>query len=243
MGARLSVHGRFLLQVAATTAGTVLDIVVGKLTGKPTLVLAVWAVVALFAAAFFEFFKDTANDKYTIKGVGGAIRGVPGFFRPAADYRFGIIVKAAFSALFAGLACCALTLAVITWRFDVMQGGVRLGKGSPIDRSIVVLVSNFQTSGTIAALVIGSFFLAVTLKSEFLLPAGVLVASVVNAWRVPIAMNSAAVHRYSSDLAYSLSVPNGLLFRLPELSVPVGCLIAVSVGLADCGVVGACARS
>ena len=100
----MSVHGRFLLQVAATTAGTVLDIVVGRLTGKPTWVLAVWAIVALLVAAFFEFFKDTANDRYTIKGVRVSIRGVPGFFRPATDYRFGVIVKAAFSALFAGLA-------------------------------------------------------------------------------------------------------------------------------------------
>ena len=182
----MSAHGRFLLQLAATTAGTLLDIVVGKLTDTPTWVMA---------------------------------------------------------ALFAGLACCVLTLAVITWRFVVMDDGVQLGKGSPFDNPIVVFVSNFQTSGAIASLVVGTFILAVVLKSEFVLPVGVLVASVVTAWQVPISANGINARGYRSDLAHSLSVPNGLLFRMPTLSMPIGCLIALGVGLAACGVVAACARS
>jgi hypothetical protein len=240
---RVSVQGRFLLQLAATTAGTVLDIVVGKLTGRPTWVMAVWAVLALTVAALFEFFKDTANDKYTIDGVRLSVRIVPGFFRPISDYSFAIIVKAALAALFAGFACCVLTLAVITWRFVVMHGGVQLGKGSPLDTSIVVFVSNFQTSGAIAALVVGAFILAVVMKSEFVLPVGVLVASVVNVWQVPVFVNRIEADGYRNDLAHSLSIPNGLLFRLPELSMPVGCLIALGAGLAACGIVGAFARS
>jgi hypothetical protein len=242
-GVRVSVQGRFLLQLAATTAGTLLDIVVGKLTGRPTWVMAVWAILALVVAALFEFFKDTANDKYTRDGVRVAVRIVPGFFRPIADYRFHTIVRAALAALFAGFACCVLTLAVITWRLVVMHGNVRLGRGSPLDTSIVEFVSNFQTSGAIAALVVGAFILAMVMKSEFVLPVGVLVASVVNAWQVPILANGIEVKGYRSDLAYSLSVPNGLLFRLPELSMPVGCLIALGTGLAACGIVAAFARS
>jgi hypothetical protein len=204
--------------------------------------MSAWAVLALVVAALFEFFKDTSNDRYTIRGIRGSVRMVPGF-RPVAEYRFGIIVKAALAALFAGLACGVLTLAVITWRFVVMHDGVRLGKGSPFDTSIVVFVSNFQTSGAIASLVIGTFILAVLLKSEFVLPVGVLVASVVNAWLVPISASGIIAGGYRSDLAHSLSVPNGLLFRLPDLSMPLGCLIALGVGLAACGIVAACARS
>lgn len=242
-GGRMSANGRFLLQLLATAAGTVLDIVIGKLTGKPTWPLAVWAIVALVVAALFEFFKDTANDKYTIDGVRVSMRMVPGFFRPASGYRFGVIVKAVLAAVFAGLACCVIVLAVITWRFVAMDHGMRLGKGSPFDSSIVVFVSNFQTSGAIASLVIGTFVLAVVLKSEFVLPVGVLVASVVVAWQVPISADGIDAGGYRSDLAHSLSVPNGLLFRLPELSMPLGCLVALGIGLAACGIVAACARS
>jgi hypothetical protein len=104
------------------------------------------------------------------------------------------------AALFAGLACCVLTLAVITWRFVVMDDGVQLGKGSPFDNPIVVFVSNFQTSGAIASLVVGTFILAVVLKSEFVLPVGVLVASVVTAWQVPISANGINARGYRSDL-------------------------------------------
>lgn len=239
----MSAQGRFLLQLAATTAGTVLDIIVGKITAKPTLVMAVWVVVALVVAALFEFFKDSANDKYTIKGIATPVRLVPSFFRPVAGYRFAVIVKAMFAALFAGFACCVLTLAVITWRFVVMYGGVQVGKGSPLDTSIVVFVSNFQTSSAIATLIIGTFILTVVLKSEFVLPVGVLVVSVVNALQAPIFANGAGAPGYRSDLAQSLSVPNGLLFRMPQLSMPIGCLIALSVGLAACALVGAFARS
>lgn len=239
----MSAQWRFLLQLAATAAATLLDIIVGKVTNKPTYAMAAWAVVALVVAALFEFFKDTANDKYTIAGVRIPVRMVPGFFRPVAGYRFGIIVKAACAAVFAAVACGALTLAVITWRFEIMRGGVRLGKGSAQDSSVIVFVSNFQTSGAIAALVIGTFLLAVLLKSEFVLPVGVLAVSVVNAWQVPISANGTGMNTYSSDLAHSLSVLNGLLFRLPELSMPVGCLIALGIGLAACGIVAACARS
>lgn len=239
----MSGQGRFFLQLAATAAGTVLDIIVGRVTDKPTWVMAVWAVVALVVAALFEFFKDTANAKYTIKGVRSSARAVPSFFRPIDGYHFGVIVKAAFAALFAGFACCVLTLAVITWRYIVMYGGVRVGKGSPLDTSIVIFVSNFQISSAIAALIIGTFVLTVILKSEFVLAVGVFVVSLVNAWQAPIFANGAAAAAYRSDLAHSLFVPNGLLFRMPELSMPVGCLIAVGIGLAACAVVGAFARS
>jgi hypothetical protein len=132
---------------------------------------------------------------------------------------------------------------VITWRFVVMNHGVQLGKSSPFDAPIVMLVSNFQTSGAIASLIIGTFILTVVLKSEFVLPVGVLVASVVDAWQVPISANGIHAGGYRSDLAHSLSVPNGLLFRLPALSMPLGCLIAFGLGLVACGVVAACARS
>lgn len=239
----MSAHARFLWQLAATTTGTVLDIVIGKLTDKPTWPLAVWAVVALVAAALFEFFKDTANDEYTRDKRRVYVRMVPGFFRRIDDYNFWIIIKAALAAVFAGLAGCVITLGVITWRFVVMDHGVQLGKNSPADAPIVVLVSNFQTSSAIASLIVGTFILAVVLKSEFVLPAGVLVASVVDAWQVSVSANGIDVGGYRSDLAHSLSIPNGLLFRLPALSMPLGCLIALGLGLAACGVVAACARS
>ena len=239
----MSAHARFLWQLAATTTGTVLDIVIGKFTDKPTWPLAVWAIVALVVAALFEFFKDTANDEYTRDRSRGYVRMVPGFFRRIDGYNFWIIIKAALAAVFAGLAGCVIALTVITWRFVVMDHGVQLGKNSPYDTPIVVLVSNFQTSSAIASLIIGTFILALVLKSEFVLPVGVLVASVVDAWQVPISANDIDAGGYRSDLAHSLSVPNGLLFRLPELSMPLGCLIALGLGLAACGVVAACARS
>jgi hypothetical protein len=239
----LSANARFRWQLAATTTGTLLDIVIGRFTDKPTWPLAVWAIVALVVAALFEFFKDTANDEYTHDRRHAYGRMVPGFFRRADDYDFWVIIKAALAAVFAGLAGCALALAVITWRFVAMDHGVQLGKDSPFDAPIVVLVSNFQTSGAIASLIIGTCFLAVVLKSEFVLPAGVLVASLVDAWQVPISANGIGAGGYRSDLAHSLSIPNELLFRLPALSMPLGCLIALGLGLAACSVVAACARS
>jgi hypothetical protein len=241
-GDSLSAEWRFLLQLGATVAGTVLDIIVGKVTNRPTLIMAVWAIVAIIAAAAFEFFKDRANDEYTIHGV-NRLRVAPSFFRPPTAYHFGVFVKAVLAALFAGFACCVLSLAVIVCRFLIMHGGARLGKGSPFDVPIVTFVSNFQTSGAIAALIIGTFVLAVMLKSEFVLPVGIFVASVVNAWQVPIFGRGAPVDGYHSDLAQSLSVPNGLLFQMPSLSVPVGCLVVFGVGLVACAIVAAFVRS
>lgn len=239
----MSAHARFLWQLAATTAGTVLDIVVGKLTNKPAWPLAVWAIVAIVVAALFEFFKDNAADEYTRDRQRVYVRMVPGFFRRVNDYSFWTIIKAAVAAIFAGIAGCIIALTVITWRFVDMDHGVQLGKNSPFDAPIVVLVSNFQTSSAIGSLIIGTFILAVVLKSEFVLPVGVLVASVVDAWQIPVSARRVGAGGYRSDLAHSLSVPNGLLFRLPSLSMPLGCLIALGLGLAACGVVAACARS
>ncbi len=239
----MSAHARFLWQLAATTAGTLLDIIVGKLTNKPAWPLAVWAIVAIAVAALFEFYKDSANDEYTRNTHRVYVRMVPGFFRRVSDYSFWTIIKAAVAAVFAGIAGCIIALTVITWRFVDMDHGVQLGKNSPFDTPIVVLVSNFQTSSAIGSLIVGTFILAVILKSEFVLPVGVLVASVVDAWQVPVSARRVGAGGYRSDLAHSLSVPNGLLFRLPSLSMPLGCLIALGLGLAACGVVAACARS
>jgi hypothetical protein len=47
----------------------------------------------------------------------------------------------------------------------------------------------------------------------------VLVASVVNASQVPTPVNGIHAGDYRRDLAHSLSVPNGLLFRLSALSM------------------------
>jgi len=206
----LSAHARFLWQLAATTTGTVLDIVIGKFTDKPTWPLAVWAIVALVVAALFEFFKDTANDEYTRDRRRLYVRMVPGFFRQIDDYDFGVIIKAVLAAVFAGLAGCVLALTVITWRFVTMDHGVQLGKNSPFDAPIVVLVSNFQTSGAIASLIIGTSILALVLKSEFVLPVGVLVASVVDAWQVPISGNGIGAGGYRSDLAHCTPPPKQL---------------------------------
>jgi hypothetical protein len=183
-----------------------------------------------------------ANDRYVGAGR-GALHVVLGLVRPIGDYDFQVIVKSAMASTFAGLACGVLTLGVITWRFMITPEAARLGMGSPSDTSVVVFVSNLQTSGVIASLIVCTFVFAVVLRSKFLLPAGVLVASVVHAWLVPISANGIDAGAYHSDLAQSLSVPNSLLFRLPEVSMPVGCLIALMLGLAACGVAGACARS
>jgi hypothetical protein len=61
---------------------------------------------------------------------------------------------------------------------------------------IVVFVSNFQTSGAIASLAVGTFILAVVLKSKFVLPVGVLVASVVTAWQVTISADGINARGY-----------------------------------------------
>lgn len=244
----MSDKNRFALQVGTTIATLVLDTLAGTFFRSPTVVMACWMVLAILVAASFEFVRDKAREhaRHNPNGIYSTARIskiVPSFFRSVDDYGIGTIVRSVVAGLFAGVACCALTLAMVTWRFLIMNGDTRLGKGSPLDPRVVAFVSNFQTAQATAVLMVGSVILAIVLKSEFLLPAGILVGSVVNAMQVAIPPVGAIGDGFRSQVAQTLAVLNGYLFRLPPLDVLWGCLIPLFAGLVACGIVAACARA
>lgn len=235
----------FALQLGATTASAFLDYLVGRLTGAPSLGIAAWAVVILLTAAALEYYKDqarpgnNAGSSYTGRSV------VLDFLRPLSSYRWSTVVRALVAAAFAGLAAYAFTLAVITFRFLAVHNGPALGKHSPFNLTVVTFVGNFQASAATAALIVGSFALAMLLRSEILLPCGVALVAVANAilLGIPQRILTAATSGFRSQIAYSLSTPDGWLFRLPVGDVLWGCAIPFGVGVVACWVVSGLVRA
>lgn len=236
----------FALQLAATSASAFLDYLVGRLTGTPSLGILSWAAVILVTAAALEFYKDQARDRNT--GTGSYYQGgraVLDLLRPASRYRWSTVVSAVIAAGFAGVAAYAFTLAVITFRFLAVHDGPSLGKHSIFDQPVVTFVGNFQASGTTAALIVGSFILAMLLRSEILLPCGIALVSIVNAIAIglPQQILIAASAGFNSQIAHSLSLPDGWLFRLPVTDVLWGCAIPFGAGVAACWVVSGLVRT
>jgi hypothetical protein len=233
----------FALQLAATTAGALLDYLVGRLTGALSLGIACWALLVLVIAAVLEFWKDVARDRHRSGSWYTGQITVTDFIRPISGYRWGTIVRAICAATFAGAAAYAFILAVITFRFVTVYNGFSLGKYSPFNQSVIFFVSNFQASAATAALIVGSFFLAMLLRSEILLPCGIGLVAMANAILIGLPRETTLSPGFRSQIAYSFSTPDGWLFRLPVAAVPWACAIPFAAGIAACWIVSGLVRS
>jgi hypothetical protein len=241
----VSLEASFALQLAATTVGALLDYLVGRLTGAPALGIACWAGLTLLIATILEFSKDLLRDRNR-NGAGQSSSytrssSLLNFVRPVSGYKWATVTRALWAAAFAGVAIYALGLAVITFRFLTMYHGLRLGQNSPLDSTVVTFVSNFQASAATGALVGGAFLLALLLKSEVLLPCGVALVSIANALLAGLPRMTPAAG-FRSQVAYSLSAPDGWLFKLPEADVLWGCGAWVIVGVIACGIISGSVR-
>lgn len=243
MGGAVSRSVRFALQLGATTAGAVLDYLVGKLTGKLSLGIVSWAVLVVIAAAVLELGKELARDENKASSQYSARAAVRAFLRSANSYRWTTIVRALWAAGFAGIAAFAFILAVITFRFVAVYNGLPIGEHSPFNQAVITFVSNFQASSATAVLIGGSFALGMLLQSEILLPFGIGLVSIANAILIGLPQHDAISTAFRSQIAYSLSFPDELLFRLPVATVPVACAIPFVVGVAACTIVSGLVRT
>jgi hypothetical protein len=224
-------------------AAALLDYLIGRLTGAVSLGIACWAALMVLVAAILEFYKDLARDR---NRTGSSYMGsftVIDLIRPIGRYRWATIVRALCAAGFAGMAAYAFTLAVITFRFVAVYNGSPLGKYSPFNHAVITFVSNFQASAATAALVGVSFALAILLRSEVLLPCGVALVAIANAILIGLPQQTAASTAFRSQMAYSLSAPDGWLFRLPVVTVPWACAIPFGVGVVACWIVSGLVRT
>jgi hypothetical protein len=234
----------FGLQLAATSAGALLDYLIGRLTGKPSLGIVCWAVLMVLAAAVLEFFKDLARDRNSTDASSYARRSsVIDFIRRR--YQWTTVVRALVAAGLAGAAAYVFTLVVITFRLLTVHNGLPLGKGSSFNQIVITFVSNFQASAATAALIAGSFVLGMLLRSEILLPCGIALVSIANAVLIGLPGQAliATSAGFRSQLAYSLSAPDGWLFRLPVADILWGCAIPFGVGIIACGIVSGLVRT
>lgn len=233
----------FALQLAATVVGALLDFLVGKLTGAFSWGIVCWAGVVVLTAAILESGKDLAHDwNKAGSSLSGRATG-PDFIRRITSYRWTTVVNALLAAAFAALAVYAFTLAVITLRFVTVYHGSRLGAHSPFNHAVVTFVSNFQVSASTAALIVGSFVLAILLRSEILLPFGIGLVAIANALLMGLPGHNATASGFHSQIAYSVSAPDGWLFRLPVTAVPPACLIPIAIGMICCTIVSALVRN
>jgi hypothetical protein len=244
-GAAVSRSAGFALQLAATSASAFLDYLIGRLTGTPSLGIVCWAALILFTAAALEFCKDLTRDQNSTGASYTRRAAVIDLMRPVRGYRWSMVVRALIAAGFAGAAAYAFTLAIITFRFLAVYNGRPLGKNAPLDRTVITFVSNFQASAATAALIIGSLILAILLRSEILLPCGIALVSIANAILIglPDKMLTGASAGFHSQVAYSLSAPDGWLFRLPVTDTMWGCLAPFGAGVAACWIVSGLVRS
>jgi hypothetical protein len=235
----------FALQLAVTSASALLDYLVGRLTGAPSLGIACWAALILLAAAVLEFFKDLARDRNSTGSSYPGRTTVIDFIRPVSRYRWSTVVRALWAAGFAAAASYTFTLAVITFRFLTVYNGLPLGNHSPFNQAVITFVSNFQASAATAALIIGSFVLGLLLRSEILLPCGIALVSIANAMLIglPHRALTAIPAGFRSQIAYSLSIPDGWLFRLPVAGILWGCAVPFVVGVIACGIVSGFVRA
>jgi len=233
----------FALQLGATVVGAILDYLVGKLTGAFSLGIACWAVLVLVAAAILEFSKDFARDWGSPSSSTSGRVASSDFIRSIKSYRWTTIINALLAAAFAGMAVYAFTLAVITFRFVTIYHGTSLGAHSPYNHAVVTFVSNFQVSASTAALIVGSFVLAILLRSEILLPCGIVLVAIANAILIGLPRHSTTAAGFHSQIAYSLSAPDGWLFRLPVVAVPWACLAPFAIGVIFCTFVSSLVRN
>lgn len=237
----------FFWQLAVTAVGALLDYLVGRLVGAPTFGIICWAAFTLFTAAALEFYKDLRRER---KGDGNHTStylrtpSVLNLIRPPSDYRWATVTRALKAALFAGMAYYAFALAIITFRFLIAHDGLWLGKHSPYDQTALTFIDNFQTSAQTAALIGAALVLAVIVRSDALLPCGVVLISVMNAWlvRLPGTRPTTPAPTFHSQAAYSLSAADKWLFQLPMADVLWGCLIPLFAGVIFCGVVSRSVR-
>lgn len=147
--------------------------------------------------------------------------------------------------LFAGVAAYAFALAVITFRFLAADGTLQLGKNSPFDQALVTFISNLQASVATLVLMGVALTLAFLLRSEILLPVGIVLVSTANALqaKLPHLTTVGDMPVFRNQIAFSLSPPDGWLFRLPPEDVLWGCAAAFCVGLIACTVVSGCVRT
>jgi hypothetical protein len=135
------------------------------------------------------------------------------------------VIGAIVIGILAGIACYAFALATLIIRFLVVAGGPAAGLKSPYDRSAITFVSNFQASSATAWLMVATFGMALILRPPVVLPLGVMAGSVTNAAIVAIPSLTRAATGLQSQVAISLSVPEGRLLQLPDTWVLFGCVI------------------
>jgi hypothetical protein len=241
----LTRSNRFAIQLAVTTAGAILDYLVGRLTNKLTLGILCWVLLTIVAAASLDFIKDAWHghrNRYD-NAAGGYSPGsglttVAGIIRGRADkFRWATVVNSFVVAALAGIASYAFAAAVITLRLIAVQNGPELGKNSPYDQAAISFISSFQTSPTTAWFIVACFALALILRPPVVLPLGVVAVSLANTILLALPGLSPTAPALASQLSYSLSAPDGWLFDLPVRYLVLGCVGAFAVGLIACGAI------
>lgn len=239
----MSSSTRFAIQLAVTAAGAILDYLVGRLTNKLTLGIICWALLTLAAAATLDFVKDVWHDHKAggssngnWNAGGNGIITVAGIIRGRIDhFRWATVVNAIIAGALAGVASYAFTAAVITFRLLATQNGPVLGSHSPYDQSAIAFISNFQASSTTAWFIVACFAIALILRPPVVLPLGIAAVSVANAVLIATPQLSPRAPTLATQLAYSLSTPDGWLLRLPAKSVLLGCVVSFAIGVLACG--------
>ncbi len=235
---------RFALQLAVTAAGAILDYFVGRLTNTPSLGIAAWAALTLLAAATLDFVKDLWLEHHGRVSESGQVALSSGWVRVAGivrgrmiRFRWTSVIGAIAIGVLAGIACYAFALATLVIRFLAVTGGPPLGLKSPYDQSAIIFISNFQASSATAWLMIASFAMALALRSPVVLPLGIMAVSVTNAAIVAIPSLTQVAAGMQSQVAVSLSTPEGRLLQLPDTWVFFGCAIPVIIGIIACCII------
>jgi hypothetical protein len=235
----------FFWQLSVTAAGAVLDYLIGRLANSPSAGIACWAALTLVGAAILEFSKDLRKESRSSTSSYPRPSSVLNLIRPVREFKWTTVTRAFWAAALAAAAYYAFALAVITFRFLAAGGGSWLGQGSPFDQLVVTFVSNFQASSETAAFIGGALLLALFVRSDVLLPSGIVAVAALNAWlaRFPHMVLTASGPEFRSQIAYSLSGPDKWMFQLPTGDVLWGCLSVFLVGVIACGLVSAAVRS
>lgn len=226
---------RFAKHLLIAAVGATLDYLVGRLTNRLSWGIATWAAIVLVASALIDYLNEAPNSRPDWGEGGSLLSAVRTYMGP---YRRPTIFRAAMAGLCAAVASCALTLAVITFRFCADHGTAWLGKGSPFDESVAVFVGNFQASSPTVWLMATCIVLALFIPWRLVvLPAGVATVAIANAMLVGIPPLSRGNPGWYSQFAYALGSVDGLLFRLPVVVTPYTFLVPALLGMGACGVI------
>ena len=244
-------------QFLAASAGALADFCVGKLTNKLSLAVFAWLVVTLAVSALLALVADeTAQSR----------RRSPGYVRASLSQSlsrwFSVylsqsrsqavwpsIVNAAWISLLAVVAYCLQIFALIVLRYtdEVKALDLWLGRGSPFDNFVVTEALKNQLSHTALNFAIAVFLIALLLRPPFVLPAGIIGVSVINAFSLSLPPLSAAAQDPPTQLIAPVSWLDSRLLQLNQnLVVPV-CIGVLFGGIFLCHVihrrVGAKSRS